>query len=359
MKPTPGSPGEHEHAGETYILRHGDTLYRVTAASARDATAEALAFIDDPNVWRGEPEVWNEAYYVEAHRQPGDVVDVPDVADDIRGAVALWGPPSGGGGTPTPTTTGTSGNNSLFGTMGADHIDGRGGNDFINGLRGNDTLLGGAGNDTIHAGLSPTGFGAHENTGGRNILDGGTGNDHLFAGHSGVGLSTWTPAPGSDTFRFAPGHGHDMVYGSWGSSLGREHFGAPEKIDLSGFGSQAPTWAQVASHLTTVSALPAYGSSAPSVRLDPSDFGGGSITFWNRGASTTSTPRTSSGYARVARGRFRHGTEQREATRCPGARGTIAFMARAGTMPSSAVPETIPLREATATIGFGDKPATI
>ena len=57
MKPTPGSPGEHEHAGETYILRHGDTLYRVTAASARDAKAEVLAYIDDP-----------------------------DVADDIRGA---------------------------------------------------------------------------------------------------------------------------------------------------------------------------------------------------------------------------------------------------------------------------------
>ena len=36
MKPTPGSPGEHEHAGETCILRHG---------------------------------------------QPGDVVDVPDVAE--------------------------------------------------------------------------------------------------------------------------------------------------------------------------------------------------------------------------------------------------------------------------------------
>ena len=37
--PLPGRPG----AGETYILRHGDTFYRVTAASARDATAEVLA----------------------------------------------------------------------------------------------------------------------------------------------------------------------------------------------------------------------------------------------------------------------------------------------------------------------------
>ena len=48
----------------------------MTAASARDATAEVLAFLDDPNVWRGEIEVWNEAYYREAHGEPSDVVDV-------------------------------------------------------------------------------------------------------------------------------------------------------------------------------------------------------------------------------------------------------------------------------------------
>ena len=89
MKPTPplpGRAGEHERDGEPYILRHGDTLYRVTAASARDATAEVLAFLDDPNVWRGEIEVWNEAYYREAHGEPSDVVDVEnEVAETLSG----------------------------------------------------------------------------------------------------------------------------------------------------------------------------------------------------------------------------------------------------------------------------------
>ena len=91
MKPTPpplpGRPGEHEHAGETYILRHGDTLYRVTAASASLATADVLAWLDDPKVWRGEIEVWNEAYYVERYGAPDDVVDVEPAGD---GGEAGW-----------------------------------------------------------------------------------------------------------------------------------------------------------------------------------------------------------------------------------------------------------------------------
>ena len=41
----------------------------MTAASARDATAEVLAWLD-------ELEVWNEAYYVERYGAPEDVVDV-------------------------------------------------------------------------------------------------------------------------------------------------------------------------------------------------------------------------------------------------------------------------------------------
>ena len=48
----------------------------MTAASARDATAEVLAWLDDPKVWRGELEVWNETYYVERYGAPEDVVDV-------------------------------------------------------------------------------------------------------------------------------------------------------------------------------------------------------------------------------------------------------------------------------------------
>lgn len=51
MKPTPLRAGEHEHAGETYILR------------------------------RGELEVWTEALY-------GDPDDIADVADDVAGEQA-------------------------------------------------------------------------------------------------------------------------------------------------------------------------------------------------------------------------------------------------------------------------------
>ena len=64
----------------------------MTAASASLATADVLAFIGDPSVWRGELEAWNEAYYVELYGQPGDVVDVPDVADDDEAACPVCRP---------------------------------------------------------------------------------------------------------------------------------------------------------------------------------------------------------------------------------------------------------------------------
>ena len=35
-----------------------------------------LAFLDDPNVWRGEIEAFTEALYRELHGAPDDVVDV-------------------------------------------------------------------------------------------------------------------------------------------------------------------------------------------------------------------------------------------------------------------------------------------
>ena len=197
----------------------------------------------------------------------------PLQADDIAGAVALWGQPEG-------ARRGTSGNDTLFGTQGPDRIDGGAGNDRINGLRGNDTLIGGSGSDTLIGGFNLARDGAHESTGGRNVFIGGAGNDFMTAGIAGIGLQNWSPAPGSDTFVFAPGHGHDVVIGNWGDTVGREYHGAPEKIDLSAFGSRAPTWGEVEAHLSEIYAS-AQGISARSVRLDLSDFGGGSITFWN------------------------------------------------------------------------------
>ena len=79
----------------------------MTAATARDAAAEVLAFLDDPKVWRGEIEAFTEALYREFHGAPDDVVDIepgpgafplagdgrgtgeaPDVADDVAGELA-------------------------------------------------------------------------------------------------------------------------------------------------------------------------------------------------------------------------------------------------------------------------------
>ena len=84
-------------ATERYLLRHGDTLYRVTAASAHLATAHVLAFLGDPAIWRGEIEQFTETLYRELHGEPDDVVDVPDVGGDVAGGRA-------GGRTSRPAT---------------------------------------------------------------------------------------------------------------------------------------------------------------------------------------------------------------------------------------------------------------
>ena len=63
----------------------------------------------------------------------------------------------------------------------------------------------------------------------------------------------------ADRFIFAPGHGDDVI----------EHFGTQEdRIDLSAFGENAPTWAQLRA---------AASDGAGGVTLDLTAFGGGSI----------------------------------------------------------------------------------
>ena len=57
-----------------------------TAASASLATAEVLACIGDPCVWRGEIEAFTETLYREIYGESGVVVDVPDVADAVEPA---------------------------------------------------------------------------------------------------------------------------------------------------------------------------------------------------------------------------------------------------------------------------------
>ena len=211
------------------------------------------------------------------HDQPGrDVLQY----DDIAAARALYGPPSGAP-VPTPTPTPTNGDDSLVGTRGSDQIEGFAGDDTLHGLRGNDTLRGGSGDDHLFGGVNHSQNGSNETPGGSNVLDGGPGNDEIWAGWAGTGVDGGLPAPGSDVFVFAPGHGDDTVLGNWGTPDGYLHFGASEKVDLTAFGASAPTWEQVSANLRSVDAATSSGQTAPSVLLDLTPFGGGTITFWN------------------------------------------------------------------------------
>ena len=63
----------------------------MTAASASLATADVLAFIGDPSVWRGELEQFTETLYREIYGPPGDVVDVAgELADFEAGDDLTW-----------------------------------------------------------------------------------------------------------------------------------------------------------------------------------------------------------------------------------------------------------------------------
>ena len=165
---------------------------------------------------------------------------------------------------------GNDGNDSLRGEEGNDTLDGGAGNDTLWGGTGNDGLRGGAGNDLLYGGSAGSGGRGNDEPGTRNVLDGGAGNDRLVAG----------PGGGEDRFVFAPGHGHDVVHGAWGSALRAGWYGDNDKIDLSAFGGRAPTWAQIQARMTNVTAENQSGTETASVRIDLSDFGGGSITFY-------------------------------------------------------------------------------
>lgn len=165
----------------------------------------------------------------------------------------------------------------LVGRLIAQTLSGGGGSDLLLDQKGNDTLSGGAGNDTLFGGVT-------EEAGASNRLEGGAHDDHLCAGWQALNWLLAEPGTvGSDTFVFGLGHGNDTVYGAWGSAEGQRFFGATEKVDLTGFGAYAPTWANVQANLTTRGvSVPELGE-AQSTILDLRAFGGGTITFWNTG----------------------------------------------------------------------------
>ena len=209
--------------GVTFVETAGaaDVEVRFDPIDGRDGTVGEAAFfynpatghIDGAEITMDRAEPWNAAHYynVLVHEighalgldhsdAPGSVMGadydwhgvdtrLPLHSDDVAAVRSLYGPPPG-----PPAIRGTAGADTLHGGTGNDNIDGGAGSDSLFGGDGNDTLSGGAGND---------------------ILSG----------------------DGADHFVFAPGHGDDLI----------QFFDAGEgdRIDLSGFGVNAPTWAQL------------------------------------------------------------------------------------------------------------------
>lgn len=83
------------------------------------------------------------------------------------------------------SSTGTAGNDVLYGSIGNDTVYGMAGDDTLIGNAGNDRLLGGLGNDSLFGGT------------GNDSLDGSSGNDYLDGG---AGNDVMTGGPGNDTY---------------------------------------------------------------------------------------------------------------------------------------------------------------
>ena len=111
---------------------------------------------------------------------------------------------------------------------------------YVEGTAGNDNLVGGAGDDRLVAGH------------GNDLLSGREGNDWLSGGQ------------GYDLFVFEPGHGRDTIEGIVNAGDGG---------DFSVFGQSAPTWSELIAASTNTDA---------GVRIDLSDFGGGTIDITAR-----------------------------------------------------------------------------
>lgn len=133
----------------------------------------------------------------------------------------------------------------------------------FHGSTGNDYLLGTDGADYLRS----TSYLGSRVTG-NDTLEGGAGNDWMEATDS-----TRFTDESPDVFVFGPGHGDDTVYGDF-----EPRDGAQDLIDLSKFGTDAPTWEEVGAH--------AYRS-GNDITIDLRDFGGGFIRLKDVGTPLT------------------------------------------------------------------------
>ena len=136
---------------------------------------------------------------------------------------------------------GTSKNDTLIG--GNEH-------DFISAYEGNDSLIGNDGDDAL--------FGDN----GNDILNGGFGDDNMYGGFGndtligGGGNDRIVDAQGANLYVFDPGHGKDFIHSNviWSGSVETIDFPTfINKIDLSGFGTDAPTWDEIQGNMVSFS----------------------------------------------------------------------------------------------------------
>ena len=148
--------------------------------------------------------------------------------------------------------TGDDNKNELYGGLGNDELIAIA--NSAEDIMGGDVLSGGAGNDTLIGSADPETLKGDE---GHDSITGGGGDDEITGG---AGDDVMTGGDGSDTFVFSPaeGDGDDVI-----TDLATE-----DKIDLSAFNLTPAEQAQLMRNIT---------QRGEDVRIDLSDFGGGTI----------------------------------------------------------------------------------
>ena len=156
------------------------------------------------------------------------------------------------GGSGNDTVLGGEGNDRVLGDSGDDSVDGGAGDDLVLGGAGNDTLTGGIGNDTLYGGT------------GDDSVDGGTGDDVLYAG---TGNDTLTGGEGDDTFVILEGTGGTTI----------TDFNVSDDKIFVGALTTVPTLEQLLGKMTDIDTD--NDTTADSVTIDLTDFGGGMVTL--------------------------------------------------------------------------------
>jgi hypothetical protein len=125
-------------------------------------------------------------------------------------------------------TTGTCGDDGLFGDLSNDLIRGLDGNDCLEGFEGDDTLDGGGGNDSLFGGD------------GNDVLRGGFGRDTLSGG---AGADALDGGFGSDTVTYSDSNGGVLIdlnqtSANWAGDAQGDTFTSIEAFVLSSFGDR-------------------------------------------------------------------------------------------------------------------------